>query len=116
MHVTVIGAGITGLSIAFHLLERGLGDVTVFDRAGIAAGASGIQPGGVRRQWGTRLNCLLSGESYAFYARLGDELGVKDAPVLERCGYVFVADTETTLARMRGDVELQRSLGVPSEI
>jgi glycine/D-amino acid oxidase-like deaminating enzyme len=36
MRMTVTGAGITGLSIAIHLLERGLG-VTVVDRAGIGA-------------------------------------------------------------------------------
>src|SRR5947209_8945276 len=58
MSVSVVGAGISGLSIAHHLLERGLGPVTVYERVGIGCGASGIQPGGVRRQWGTRANCL----------------------------------------------------------
>src|SRR6476646_1938645 len=114
--VAVIGAGITGLSIAFNLARRGVGEVVVFDKAGIGAGASGIQPGGVRRQWGTRLNCVLSSESFGFYARLGDELEGADAPVLERCGYLFVAQLEATLERMRRDVELQQSLGIPSEI
>ncbi len=114
--VAVIGAGITGLSIAYNLVRRGVEEVAIFDKAGIGAGASGIQPGGVRRQWGTRLNCLLSSESFAFYARLGDELEVADVPELQRCGYLFVAQLEATLERMRRDVELQQSMGIPSEI
>ena len=114
--VAIIGAGITGLSIALNLARRGVENVAVFDKAGIGAGASGVQPGGVRRQWGTRLNCLLSIESFDFFVRLGDEFGIAGAPLLERCGYLFVADTEATLERMHRDVELQRSLGIPSEI
>jgi len=116
LDVAVVGAGITGLSIAFNLARRGVGRIAVFDKVGIGAGASGVQPGGVRRQWGTRLNCLLSSESFAYFKRLGDELGIVDPPVLERCGYLFVASVDATLERMRLDVALQRSLGIPSEI
>ena len=43
--VVIIGAGVVGLSIAYHLDQRGA-SVTVLDRAGIGAGASGVQPGG----------------------------------------------------------------------
>src|SRR4029077_10391825 len=114
--VAVVGAGITGLSTGLNLARRGVERIAVFDRAGVGAGASGIQPGGVRRQWGTRLNCLLSTESYAFFRALDAQLGIADAPVLEPCGYVFVADTDVTLERMRRDVELQRSLGIPPQL
>jgi sarcosine oxidase subunit beta len=116
LDVAVVGAGITGLSTGLNLARRGVERIAVFDRAGVGAGASGIQPGGVRRQWGTRLNCLLSTESYAFFRDLDAQLGIADAPVLEPCGYVFVADTDVTLERMRRDVELQRSLGIPSQL
>ena len=51
--VLIIGAGVVGLSIAYHLDQRGA-SVTVLDRAGIGAGASGVQPGGLRQQWGTQ--------------------------------------------------------------
>ncbi len=94
MSVSVVGAGISGLSIAHHLLERGLGPVTVYERTGIGSGASGIQPGGVRQQWGTRANCLMAKESYAFYRELGERF--------DPCGYLFLADERGDAGATRG--------------
>lgn len=113
--VVVVGAGITGLSLSFFL-RRGGAEVLVVERSGIAAGASGVQPGGVRQQWSTEVNCRLARESVAFYAHLDDELGSKVDARLDRCGYLFVAIGSEILDRLRSDVELQNSLGVPSRI
>jgi sarcosine oxidase subunit beta len=114
--VAIVGAGITGLSIAFHLLEAGVKRVAIFERSGVGAEASGVQPGGVRRQWATAVNCVLAGEAVAFYRDVGTRLGVRNPPVLEPCGYVFVAHEEQTLARLHAEVALQRELGIPSQI
>src|SRR4051812_26399004 len=46
----VIGAGVHGLSTAWHLAQRGQ-DVLVVDKAGVAAGASGIACGVVRNNY-----------------------------------------------------------------
>ena len=116
MQITVVGAGVSGLSIAFHLRERGLGSVTVIDRVGVAAGASGVAPGGVRRQWSTRAACLMAGESYAFYADLGERLGVTVDARFDPCGYIFAADTEATLAQLEANVAVQNDAGVPSRL
>jgi len=116
VEVAIVGAGVTGLSVAFHLRERGVGSVVVLERSGIGAGASGVQPGGVRRQWGTREHCLLAQESYAFWQELDARLDTRTHPVLDPCGYLFAAHSEQALATLRGNVELQNDLGVPSEI
>ena len=116
MSFTVVGAGVSGLSIAFHLLERGLGPVTVVDRAGVGAGASGTQPGGVRQQWSTRASCLMARESHAFYGSLAERLGVAVDARLDPCGYLFVADAAETLARLKANVSVQRDAGVPSRL
>ena len=44
--VVVIGAGVTGLSTAFHLVEKGVERVTVIDKGSVGAGSS-LQSGGI---------------------------------------------------------------------
>ena len=88
----VIGAGIVGLAIAHELNSRGL-SVCVLERSGVGAGASGVQPGGVRQQWATRVNCRLARESVDFYADASERLGSEVPFRLDRCGYLFVADS-----------------------
>ena len=48
--------------------------VAVFERTGIGAGASGVQPGGIRQQWGTEVACRLASESATFYAEADEHL------------------------------------------
>ncbi len=115
MKVGVVGAGISGLSIAFHLLERGA-SVTVLERTGVGAGASGVQPGGVRRQWSTRANCLMASESYAFYREFPERFATRATARFDPCGYLFLADDERTLAGFAAAVELQNELGIPSRL
>ena len=113
--VIVVGAGVIGLSIAWHLLGAGAA-VTVVESTGVAAGASGVQPGGVRQQWSTRVSCQLARESAGFYGDFSDRLEARAQPVLERCGYLFVADTEDALRGLADNVSLQNELGIPSRI
>src|SRR5205814_4087584 len=115
MRVAVVGAGITGLSVALHLADAGA-EVVVLERSGIAAGASGVQPGGVRQQWGTRVNCLLARESMRFYADARELLRMRVDTGFKACGYLFLAHSDSVLARMRENVTLQNELGIPSRI
>lgn len=114
--VAVIGAGITGLSVAWHLLQREAGSVVVVERTGIGAEASGVQPGGVRHQWSTKVSCELALESVAFYEEIDSHLAANGKPRLDRCGYLFVADSEEELARLDENVRLQNALGIPSSL
>jgi glycine/D-amino acid oxidase-like deaminating enzyme len=115
MRVAVVGAGITGLSVALHLAEGGA-EVVVHERTGVGAGASGVQPGGVRQQWSTRVNCLLARESVGFYREVAGRLEARTQPRLEPCGYVFIAHSTERRDALAADVALQQELGIPSQL
>jgi sarcosine oxidase subunit beta len=106
LDIAVVGAGVVGLAIAGEAQRRGA-RVAVFERSGIGAGASGVQPGGVRGQWGTRISCRLARESAAVYA---------DVDGFRRCGYLFLAHSERTLAQLAANVAVQNAEGIPSRI
>ncbi len=111
--VAVVGAGVIGLATARELTARGLA-VVVLERTGICSGQSGIQPGGIRQQWGTEINCRLAREAAAFWS---DADVILESPVelgLKRCGYLFVAHSEPTLERLRANVSVQNAAGVTS--
>jgi len=114
--VAIVGAGVTGLSIAFHLAERGVGPVRIYDRAGVGAGASGVQPGGVRLQWGTEINCRMAQESMAFWRQAQERLGAGVDLGFRACGYLWLAHSDGVLDNLRANVALQNSLGIPSRI
>jgi sarcosine oxidase, subunit beta len=111
--IAVVGAGITGLAVARTLRLRGA-DVAVLERTGIGSGQSGIQPGGVRQQWGTAVACRLARESAAFWR---DAEAALDFPVelgFRACGYLFAAHSDTALEQLRANVAIQNAEGVPS--
>lgn len=114
--IVVVGAGVVGLFAAWHALERGLGEVVVLERDSVGAGASGVQPGGVRQQWGTRVNCLMARDSLAFYRELDERLGTDVGARFRPCGYLFLAHAPDQLERLARNVELQRRLGIPSRL
>ncbi|MDA8310008.1 MAG: FAD-binding oxidoreductase [Actinomycetota bacterium] len=111
--VAVIGAGIIGMSTAWHLSRRGL-DVVVVDKVGVGSGMTGLQPGGIRTQWASRESCEMALESQRFYERFADETGTGHDPGLDHCGYCFIASTQATLEMLAEAVRQQNSLGVSS--
>lgn len=115
VEVAVVGAGVVGLAVARELAARGR-EVAILERTGIAAGASGVQPGGVRQQWGTRVACRLARESVEFWRDADARLESRVPLTLRRSGYLFVAHSADTLARLAANVELQREEAIPSRV
>lgn len=111
----VVGAGVVGLSTALHLLDRDV-DVTVYERVGVAAGASGVQPGGVRQQWGTRANCLMAKESFDFYSDFPRRFETIAQARLDRCGYLFAASEPRSLRQLEANIAVQHEVGIPSRL
>lgn len=107
--IVIIGAGAIGASIAYQLGRRGARDVVVLERDTVGAGSTSKAAGGIRVQFGTRVEIELSLRGIAFFKRFEDEMGVPCD--FHQEGYLFVVTDEPTLARFRANVVLQRSMG-----
>jgi len=113
--VAVVGGGVTGVSVALALQERGL-EVVVLERSGVASGQSGVQPGGVRQQWATTTACRLARESAGWWSEAEERLASPVPLGFTACGYLFAAHSEDGLARLAGNVAVQNAEGVASRI
>ncbi|MDR7435527.1 MAG: FAD-binding oxidoreductase [Armatimonadota bacterium] len=109
--VVIVGAGSTGLSIAYHLASLGVRDVVVVDRLGIASGSTGRSAGGIRQQFASEVNVRLSLYSVQAYERFKEEVG-QDID-FRQYGYLFLATTPEEVEAFSTNVALQQSLGVP---
>jgi len=109
--VVIIGGGIVGSSIAYHLLHAGCKDVLVLEReTAQGKGSTGKSMGGVRAQFSTPVNIQMSLYSIPFYASFEERLG---HPCDYRPqGYLFCATSERHLTYLRSNQEKQIALGL----
>jgi sarcosine oxidase subunit beta len=92
----IVGGGVIGASVAYHLAARGCRDVLALERgARPGEGSTGRATGGFRAQFGTRENVRLSLLSREKLLRFGEETGVD--PGFRQCGYLFIARSEVEL-------------------
>lgn len=113
--VVIIGAGIVGSSIAYHLSARGCKDVIVLEKADReAAGSTARSAAGVRHQFASEVNIRLSRYSIqrlkCFTEEVGGEAGLK------QIGYLLLVSEPGRWLQYRQSVALQNSLGVPSRL
>ena len=109
--VVIIGGGIVGASVAFHLSERGCTDVLVVEReARQGLGSTGRATGGVRAQFATAINIRMSRYSIDFFTRFEEATG--HACGYEAAGYLFVATSEAQLDYLKRARERQRAEGL----
>jgi sarcosine oxidase subunit beta len=112
--VVVVGAGVMGASVAWHLASRGCRDVLVLDRAPAPGlGSTGKASGGFRAQFSTPVEIGLSLLAREKLLRFPEEIGADSG--YRPHGYLFLAGDETQMAALRSIRPLQRSLGVPVE-
>src|SRR5271163_1639823 len=90
--IVVIGAGIMGLAIAYHLARLGTKRVVVVDKSYLCGGASGRNGGGVRAQWSSEANVRLMQESIRLCREFASEMKIN--VWFRQGGYLFLARTE----------------------
>ena len=109
--VVIIGGGIVGSSIAYHLVAAGCKNVLVIEReTAQGKGSTGKSMGGVRAQFSTPVNIQMSLYSIPFYASFEERLGY---PCDYRPqGYLFCATNDKHMAYLRANYEKQVALGL----
>ena len=109
--VFVVGGGVIGTSIAFHLAEAGV-DVCLVEREQLASGSTSRAAGGIRAQFSDPLNVAIGLRSIDAFTRFGERPGAEID--LHQVGYLFLLDRAEDVAAFEASVALQNELGVPS--
>ena len=109
--VVIIGGGIVGSSIAYHLTAAGCKDVLVIEReTAQGKGSTGKSMGGVRAQFSTPVNIQMSLYSIPFYANFDERLGYPGG--YRPQGYLFCATHEKHLTYLRTNYDKQVAMGL----
>ncbi len=106
----IIGGGVIGASIAYHLTLKGLNNISVIDKGSPGSGSTGKATGGFRSQFGSEINIKLSLLSREKLFSFKDETGFD--PLYSPCGYLFLAQTSAELSRLMQVNALQKSCGL----
>ena len=111
MSVLILGAGVIGSSIAWHLAKRGVRDVVVIDRAErLGEGSTGKATGGFRAQFDNETEVRLSLLSRSKLREFESEVGVDSG--YRPHGYLFLACNDDELAQLRAAPAIQHTCGV----
>src|ERR1700682_5329824 len=109
--VVIIGAGIVGSSIAFHLTEAGVKNVLVIEReTRQGLGSTGKSMGGVRAQFAIDVNIQMSLYSIPFLNRFEEATGYPSG--YKPHGYLFMATNQGHIDYLRTNFTRQQSLGL----
>jgi sarcosine oxidase subunit beta len=112
--VVVVGGGVMGTSIAFHLAEAGVAGVVLLERDALGSGSTSRAAGGVRAQFSDTLNIAIALRSLEAFDRFASRPGAEID--LHKVGYLFLLDREEDVRRFSESVELQNDHGVPSRL
>jgi glycine/D-amino acid oxidase-like deaminating enzyme len=108
----VIGAGVIGTSIAFHLAERGLKPL-VLERRQVAFGATGSSSGLIRMHYDLEAESRLAWTGFQYFRnwreRVGGECGYT------RTGFLHIESAEHE-SQLRANVEMHRRIGIRTQV
>lgn len=110
--VVIVGGGIIGASIAYHLTKKGVHDILVLERDRLGSGSTGKNAGGIRLQFSSEINVKLSQLSLPHIERFADEIGTD--PHFHQVGYLFLITNDRDAAAFERSLGMWSRLGVPA--
>jgi len=112
--VIIIGAGMVGASIAFHLTRLGEKDVFIFEKNYVSSGSTGRCAGGIRQQWSTRNNVRLAMRSVEWFKRMKEDTGLDVE--YKQGGYLILSFDEKEAEEFAKNVKMQKEEGLEVEV
>ena len=110
--VVIVGGGIVGASIAYHLTKKGVRDILVLERDRLGSGSTGKNAGGIRLQFSSEINVKLSQRSLPHIERFKEEIGTD--PHFHQVGYLFLITEDRDVAAFERSLAMWSRLGVPA--
>lgn len=112
--VVIIGGGVMGTSIAFHLAEAGVSGIVLLEQNQLGSGSTSKAAGGVRANFSDELNIALGARSLEAFARFGERPGQEID--LHRVGYLFLLSSAEQVALFEKSTRLQNAAGQPTRM
>jgi len=112
--VVIIGAGMVGASIAFHLTRLGEKDVFILEKSYVSSGSTGRCAGGIRQQWSTRNNVRLAMRSVEWFKRMKEDTGMDVE--YKQGGYLILSFDEEEAEEFAENVKMQKEEGLEVEV
>ncbi|MEU4289973.1 FAD-binding oxidoreductase [Kribbella sp. NPDC026596] len=112
--VVIVGGGVMGTSVAFHLAEAGVQRILLLEKNQLGSGSTSKAAGGVRANFSDELNIALGARSLEAFARFGERPGQEID--LHRVGYLFLLETADQLELFRESTRLQNAAGQPTRM
>lgn len=112
--VIIIGGGVIGTSIGFHLTDLGYPDVTILERGNLGEGATAAATGGIRQQFSSEINARLVQRSIELYRSFPSLTGEPFS--YREHGYLFLIGAGTDLSMFEKSVRMQNGIGIPSRL
>src|SRR3954469_24844977 len=109
----VIGGGIAGASVAYHLNKLGIRDVVLLEQGKLTCGTTWHAAGLVGQTRATRNATRMSRYGIELYSALESETGL--ATGWKQCGSLNVAKTPDRLTLMKRQMARARSFGIDFE-
>jgi len=105
----IVGGGVVGCSLAFHLARAGVHPL-LLERGELGAGSTARGAGGVRQQFATEINVRVGMLSRQLLERFEVEVGA--TADLRSIGYLFVATEAAQMDQVARNVEMQHAVGL----
>ena len=106
----VIGGGVVGCSVAYHLAKLGWKGVVVLERKQIACGTTWHAAGLIAQLRPSRNMTRLAKYTQELYGELGKETGIDTG--FRRCGSITVALTEERMEELKRQAAMARAFDV----